>query len=747
MSLTRRAFLQQTGLTLAGLGFGDVLRTGAQKYQQALADPTPRKLALLVGINQYASDAKLPNLKGCLTDLDLHRELLVHRFGFKPGDIVELRNKDATVSNLEAALVEHLIKQARPHDVVVFHFSGYGRQIDVSPSLIDRVDVLPDTPLNALVPFDALNVSDDQPELNAFLLRDLSRLLRSLTTDQLVSVLDMGLTHPNTDELGHLRVRSLPTASLTVNAVRDISIQDEVWAQLSPSEQLKQRIQRSQRLPGLALAAADSGQTAVEVQWHNYAAGLFTAALTHELWQAMPATTLTFAMNRTVTDVAQPMGEIQVPQFITPRSQQSLIYGAPQEPTADGVVIANDNAVWLGGISPHVLEQYEPQTCFQVLPSSEPVAPAVGAETAPLPSKQRQVQLVSRSGFTGTTEVEGEKDAAPLQTGQLLQEAIRVLPTTLDLNVALGKALDRVERVDATSAFSDLDHMSPVTTSDQPADYLFTKTAMLSTTAANEPETTERTAPSYGLCLLGGTPLSGSSGDPGEAVKTAVRRLRPMLETMLAAKLMEMTVNAAASKVGAIATLETIEADKPKTLVSQYTPRAPWTTSGLANTAPQESIVSLEAGSQIRYQISNYSDRPLYWLLLSVNGTQPIACYSQADQSEVIADRIAPGTSLTVPPEGNKWKLHGPAGFCTTYVIVSRQPLTKTLTHLQDQVGQDAAGEVVTFSELLEVTRQLLKDLNDMSTEAAKAAEIAADAGWALDLDQWATFKFFHQVV
>ena len=62
-------------------------------------------------------------------------------------------------------------------------------------------------------------------------------------------------------------------------------------------------------------------------------------------------------------------------------------------------------------------------------------------------------------------------------------------------------------------------------------------------------------------------------------------------------------------------------------------------------------------------------------------------------------------------------------------------------------MGQDAAGEVVTFSELLGVTHQLLQDLSAMSAETAAAAEIEADAGWALDLDQWATFKFFHQVV
>lgn len=734
MPLTRRAFLQRTSLLLTGLGL-----YSPQQYQ-ALADTTTRKLALLVGIDQYTSAAKLPNLKGCLTDLDLHRELLIHRFGFQPTDIVELRNQEATLSNLETAFVEHLLRQARPRDVVVFHFSGYGRQVQVNPSLMDRVDVLPDAPLNALIPFDAV---DSDKQLNALLQRDLSLLLRSLPTDQIISVLDIGLTHPDTDILGHLRVRSLPSLSLTANELRTLSVQDDILAQLSPGEQLKQLVQRSQRLPGLALSAADANQTAVEIQWHNYAAGLFTAALTRELWQATPASTLDYPISRTVTDIAQPMGDAQLPYVKPSRSKQAPFYTAPQGPTAEGVVM-QDNQVWLGGIDPHLLEQYQPQTCFRLLSEPEPSAAAPSAAVAsPLASQPQRVYLGNRSGFATKAELEQSKTAAPLQAGQLLQESVRVVPTMLELNVALGKALDRVERVDATSAFSDLDHMSPVTTNDQPADYLFTK--ITATAPQPEDEAEPTTQASYGLCLLGGMPLPGSTGEPDEAIKTAIRRLHPFLKTALAVKLLELTVNASASRVGAIATLETVNADQSQSVMAQYTPRAPWTASGLANTVPDSSIVSLAEGDQLRYQIRNYSSLPLYWLLLGVNGTRAFVCYA-ADRPEGMTS-IAPGTTLTVPPEDNKWKLHGPQGFCTTYLIVSRQPLTETITLLQEQLERPSPGEVVSISELLDVARKLLQDIDGISTAAAQAAGIDAGDGWALDMNQWATFKFFHQVV
>ena len=54
MGLKRRAFLQQAGLTLAALGISEAgLLRLSDRYSQVLAAPTARKLALLVGINQY----------------------------------------------------------------------------------------------------------------------------------------------------------------------------------------------------------------------------------------------------------------------------------------------------------------------------------------------------------------------------------------------------------------------------------------------------------------------------------------------------------------------------------------------------------------------------------------------------------------------------------------------------------------------------------------------------------------------
>jgi hypothetical protein len=140
--MKRRHFLQFAGSTLATIGIShlNIVRQG-DRYAQVLAQNTPRKLALLVGVNKYPENERFSNLRGCVTDVDLQEELLIHRFGFNKNDILRLTtdepaNKQPTRSNILTAFEEHLIKQAKPGDVVVFHFSGHGSQlIDPNPVL------------------------------------------------------------------------------------------------------------------------------------------------------------------------------------------------------------------------------------------------------------------------------------------------------------------------------------------------------------------------------------------------------------------------------------------------------------------------------------------------------------------------------------------------------------------------------------------------------------------------------------
>jgi hypothetical protein len=104
--MKRRTFLKQIGSILAVLGITETeLLTWGNRYYQALAQPSLRKLALLVGINQYSQN---PSLNGCLTDVELQKELLMYRFGFPAANILTLTEEQASREFIEAAFVEDL---------------------------------------------------------------------------------------------------------------------------------------------------------------------------------------------------------------------------------------------------------------------------------------------------------------------------------------------------------------------------------------------------------------------------------------------------------------------------------------------------------------------------------------------------------------------------------------------------------------------------------------------------------------
>ncbi|MFN5862977.1 MAG: caspase family protein, partial [Pseudanabaena sp.] len=132
MSHDRRQFLKFSSSFLATLGISALpIWQQSDRYATALSSTKGRKLALLVGINKYPIPS-YADLNGCTYDVELQKALLVNRFGFNPNDVLTLTNDTSqkpTRQNILTAFEEHLIKQAQPDDVVVFHFSGHGDRV------------------------------------------------------------------------------------------------------------------------------------------------------------------------------------------------------------------------------------------------------------------------------------------------------------------------------------------------------------------------------------------------------------------------------------------------------------------------------------------------------------------------------------------------------------------------------------------------------------------------------------------
>ncbi|MGB5710921.1 MAG: caspase family protein, partial [Waterburya sp.] len=186
-SFKRRHFLQFTGSALTGLFLGrhNIQRQGSL-MAKSLAQDTPRKIALLVGINQY--DNPDDSLKGCVNDVISQRELLVHRFGFNPQDIMTVSDCSEikpTRDNILQAFESHLIEQVKPNDVVVFHFSGHGRRV------LDPDSTATDKLTSTFVPSDSERSQSGEDILVTDITgRTLFLLMAGVNSDNLTAVLD-----------------------------------------------------------------------------------------------------------------------------------------------------------------------------------------------------------------------------------------------------------------------------------------------------------------------------------------------------------------------------------------------------------------------------------------------------------------------------------------------------------------------------------------------------------------------------
>lgn len=405
--MKRRTFLHRIGSILAVLGLTEAewLSLG-NRYYQALAEPSPRKLALLIGINQYP---KIANLSGSLTDVELQKELLIHRFGFQGSDILTLTEEEASREFIEAAFLDHLGKQAKPGDVVVFHFSGYGSRV--------KLETSPDTIQNALVAANVSKNSQDEKIVNYILEETLLLLLRSLPTDRVTAVLDTSF-YAHSTVLG-LKIRTLEE-SVAKLAAEELDFFKKLKTQNLPST------------PIVLAATSNPKQSAREGLFSGFSAGLFTYALTQYLWEFTPATTIQVALSHVENSLSK-LGSKQQPALLSNEKNPDVTSLLPDSIIgAQGVVSAIEEDgktvhLWLAGLPPQVLLYYGVNSRFTL-------------ETT------EQLVLRSRTGLTAKAQIYKIEGANSLQVGQLVQEAVRVLPRNINLTIALDTGLERIER-------------------------------------------------------------------------------------------------------------------------------------------------------------------------------------------------------------------------------------------------------------------------------------------------------------
>lgn len=347
--ISRRRFFQFAGSTLATLGFSQSnFLQKAESYGKVLAKSTSRKVALLVGINDYKSQP----LRGCLSDVDLQRHLLKYRFGFKETDIHTLTNEQATRENILQAFEEYLIKQAKPDDVVVFHFSGHGSRIaDPDPIFVSFVDK---TGLNGtLVPVDAMlppGYPQQGGQVKDIMGHTLFLLMASVKSENFTAVLDSCFSGGATRDF---RVRSRDGGRNIQIVPAEKAYQENLLAKLNLKRQDFVKAYRRGVAKGVVLAATDPNQLAADARFNGFYAGAFTHSLTQHLWQqtSTPETAISYLKQEIPEKYNQtPIFEAKAGSGY---EKQPIYFINNPSVAANAVVTAvtgNQATLWFGGV-------------------------------------------------------------------------------------------------------------------------------------------------------------------------------------------------------------------------------------------------------------------------------------------------------------------------------------------------------------------------------------------------------------
>lgn len=685
-SIKRRQFLQFAGsaLTTIGLSQFELLKIGNQ-YGKVLAQGTPRKLALLIGINSYPKTKRFNDLQGCINDVELQRHLLIHRFGFNPNDIKTLTDQQATRDGIFTAFNEHLVKQAKTGDVVVFHFSGHGSRV------ADPDKIYPDGLNSTFVPADD-SAAGDKGVVNDITGRTLFLLMSALKqkTENVTVVLDS--CHSGGGFRGNARMRSARGGSEFTPSPAELEQQLQLMKQLNISPQDLPK-KREEVATGIALAAAGREESAADYNFSGFSAGAFTYLLTQYLWQQ------TSSVETIMSKISRNIGKLssQKPLFEPkPNSgneKKSFCFLDNQVAPAEAVITeikGNEATLWLGGIPQDSMDAFGEGATFVTLAAGR------GVPT--------QVELKSRNGLFGTAVIKN----GTAQTGALLQEVARAIPADLKLQIGLDPSLE-AEAAAAKTALQALSRIEAVPSQGGNTPYakeVHFHYILSRMTGAYRQQLQQSQTPeipvegSVGLFSPTLELIPGSFGQAGETAERAIARLKAKIKSLLAARIVNLTLNADSSRLKFGVNMKYTSAGGTGQIIGKaFTPRGcdePTKTCpilgtrGLSRQAEKTEKLTQQVplGSTLQFEVVSNEQIPLYLGVLLIEPSEGVVVLFPNDFLSAAQDDrtlIKPGQTLTIPDPGKKeYELPAESlGVGEMLIIASKTPLKDSLLRLQ----------------------------------------------------------------
>lgn len=743
MLMKRRHFLQFSSSLLASLGMSQLdLMHQANRYAQVLAQSTPRKLALLVGINEY--EAALNPLYGCVTDVNMQRELLVYRFGFNPTDILEVTDVKATRQGILTAFEEHLIKQAKPGDVVVFHYSGHGSQV-LDP------EATGDNKYNsAMVPIDrsadsANSSANPVPDIMG---HTLFLLMSAVPTENLTVVLDSCYSGGGKRGNGNTIVRAArKRGDITLTASSEESQYQQQWLSKLNLPKEKFIADRNKGVAkGVVIASAKSDQEATDATFKGFHAGAFTYLMTRYLWQETsnaPFDTVFVNLASRTKDIGN-----QNPEFEDkPGSNNKfkpLYFLEKTRPAADAViqkVTGNQVEFWLGGVASQSLEAFKAGAIFSIIDDA-------GQERG-------QIQQQSLNGLVGKGTVIQASQPEIVKEGTFLREQVRGIPKNLALSLGLDKTLD-AERAKVLAALQGQKRIELVSEGTV-ADYLLGRVTneniqfWQKQQILNPPP-----VGALGIFTPFQIPVPESFGSVGESAPEAVQRLRPRLKFLLAGRVLQTITNGDASRLNVITSIKAVAGRGNSGATASRGTRSAQSALPLVVSSSRKE--KFQAGTDVQVEVQNNESRNLFVSVLFIADSGEIVVLFPLDwDAPEIKSLVAPKQTITIPQPDDKFRfrLRDEAGTFELLVLASTQPLKLALKGLQSIARGRGIGRgtppTLNEDEPVNVTGDLLGDLDNHTRSNPKRSAgidaISAEGNQLVDTTQFAVISTVVEVV
>lgn len=712
--IKRRNFLYMANSAIASLGVSQCKimekNTAFSASLNRGATNSSRRLALLVGINNYANNSRISTLQGCLTDVELQRNLLIYHFGFNPQDILVLTNSQATRQGILTAFEEHLIKQAKPGDVVVFHFSGHGSQV------ADADGDFPDGLNSTIVPFDSSRPADNSGGIVQDITgHTLFLLMSALQTENVTFVLDC--CHSGGAKRGNLQVRAIKGGQEFKPSPEEIAYQQKWLSRLNltPAEFKNQR--RKGVAKGVVITATTRDQLAADYPFNGFNAGAFTYLMTQYLWQENSQQPLIKILPNIGRSTSQISFTMQTPEYeIKPgsRNEEKPIYFLDKVANAVEAVITKVGGefveMWLGGIDFESLAAFEKGASFAVVDSNNKT---IG-----------EIQLQSRQGLVGRGKILKKVSGRAIQPGAFCLEIVREIPYNFNLKAGVDPSLDKDAKI-AFNALSALPRIQALLLQQGEVHCIFGRMteAYYQTLLSSKNSASLPAIGSLGLFSVGGEVINGSFGVATETVTDAINRLQAKLKALLAIRMVKMSLNTNSSRLNITATLK--RANQNNVLIGQVFPvrgtknKLTSSTSILRNNSTLESA-KIPVNMPVELQITNNETRDLFVNVLVINSLgEMTVIFPNQWSSPGDATRLSAGETLLFPDRNlHKFSLQTqePLGVTEVLIITSVTPLRRALKALQT-IAQNRSQQTgpLAVSTPVEVIENLLEDLGESS--------------------------------